>query len=277
MRLKEIVKFDSVTIYRLGWSPAGRPLMTVCLYVMDDLMIDSGQPLMKKEAVEIACRHNVSKVLLTHHHEDHAGNAGDIKKICGARVLCGAMTAEKIRQSLKIMPYQYLVWGRSSPCEAETLPERIDHGNHIFNPLFTPGHAKDHFVFHEKEKGWLFSGDLFLGTRIKFFRSDENIKDQIDSLKKACGLDFDVLFCGHNPVFEKGKEALERKLSYLEDVYGKCHDAWNKGIPLKNAVKEIGLREAKFIKAITCGNASLENIISSAYKSFEKTSAHRPE
>lgn len=31
----------------------------------------------------------------------------------------------------------------------------------------------------ESQHGWLFSGDLYLGERIKFFRSDEKIDQQI--------------------------------------------------------------------------------------------------
>lgn len=275
MRLKEIIKFDSMTIYRLGWSPAGKPLMTVCLYVLDDLMIDTGQPLMKKEVLDIASAHRISKVMVTHHHEDHAGNAGDIHKLTGARILAGSLTAAKIKNSIRIMPYQYLVWGRSSPCEAEIFPDVIEHGDYKLEPIFTPGHAKDHNIFYEKNRGWLFSGDLYIGSRIRFFRSDENLVDQIESIKKACMLDFDVLLCGHNPVFDSGKEALKKKLSFLEDLYGRCHDIWLKGTPINKAVRELSLKEATVVRLLSCGNASLENIIYSAYKSFEKN--HLPQ
>lgn len=272
MRVKNKSEFDSVSIYRLGWSPVGKPLMTVCLYVIDDLMIDTGQPHMKKEALEIASTHRITRVLLTHHHEDHAGNAGDIQKLFGARVSGNELTSAKLISHRRIMPYQYLVWGRSSRCEVGSLPEYIEHGNYRFDHIHTPGHAKDHTVYFVKSRGWLFSGDLYLGNKIKYFRSDEQITDQIESLRKILKLDFDVLFCGHNPVMRDGKKALEMKLSFMEDLYGKCHEIWKKGIPIKTATRELGLKEATIVKIISLGNASLQNIIASAYRSFEKQS-----
>lgn len=272
MRIKNKSKFESVSIYRLGWSPVGKPLMTVCLYVIDDLMIDTGQPHMKKEALEIASIHKIKSVLLTHHHEDHSGNAGDIQKILGARVSGHERTSAKMISHRKIMPYQYLVWGKASRCKVDKLPEYIEHGNHIFEPIHTPGHAKDHTVYFIKDRGWLFSGDLYLGNKIRYFRSDEQITDQIDSLKKVLTLDFDTLFCGHNPVMTGGKKALETKLSFMENLYGKCLEIWKKGIPVKMATRELGMREASIVKLLSFGNASLENIIASAYRSFEKQS-----
>lgn len=272
MRIKKKSEFESVSIYRLGWSPVGNPLMTVCLYVIDNIMIDTGQPHMKKEALEIASVHKINRVLLTHHHEDHAGNAGDIQKKLGARVSGHELTSAKMISGRRIMPYQYLVWGRASRCEVEALPEYIEHGKYRFENIYTPGHAKDHTVYLVKERGWLFSGDLYLGNKIKYFRSDEQITDQIESLRKAINLDFETLFCGHNPVLKNGKKALSIKLSFMEDLYGKCQEIWKKGIPLKTATKELGLREASIVKFISFGNASLENIIASAYRSFEKQS-----
>jgi len=271
MRLKNKSEFESVSIYRLGWSPVGKPLMTVCLYVIDDLMIDTGQPHMKKEALEIASSHRISKILLTHHHEDHSGNAGDMQKALGAKVFGHKLTSAKMISHRRIMPYQYLVWGRSSRCEVGSLPEEsIEHGDYRFEHIHTPGHAKDHTVYFIKNRGWLFSGDLYLGNKIRYFRSDEQITDQIESLKKVLSLDFDKLFCGHNPVMKNGKKALETKLSFMEDLYGKCLEIWERGVPVEMATRELGLREASIVKLVSFGNASLQNIIASAYRSFEK-------
>lgn len=156
MKIKKKSEFESVSIYRLGWSPVGNPLMTVCLYVLEDIMIDTGQPHMKKEVLEIASDHKITRVLLTHHHEDHSGNAGDIQKRLGARISGHGLTAAKLISGRRIMPYQYLVWGRSSRCEVETLPEHIEHENYRFENIYTPGHAKDHTVYLVKDRGWLF-------------------------------------------------------------------------------------------------------------------------
>lgn len=54
------------------------------------------------------------------------------------------------------------------------LPEVYSQKGFSFLPIHTPGHSKDHTVFLEPQQGWLFSGDLYLGGRIKYFRVDEN-------------------------------------------------------------------------------------------------------
>jgi glyoxylase-like metal-dependent hydrolase (beta-lactamase superfamily II) len=74
-------------------------------------------------------------------------------------------------------------------------------------------------VFLEKKQGWLFSGDLYLGERIKFFRADERFAEQIASLIKVLTLDFDTLFCAHNPCLKSGKQKIKNKLQFLEDLY----------------------------------------------------------
>jgi len=74
------------------------------------------------------------------------------------------------------------------------------------------GWVKDHTVYLEEENGRLFSGDLYLGDHIKYFRSDERLIDQITSLKKILKFDFDALFCAHNPRLENGRARLKNKL-----------------------------------------------------------------
>jgi hypothetical protein len=88
----------------------------------------------------------------------------------------------------------------------------------------------------EEENGWLFSGDLYLGDRIKYFRSDERLIDQITSLKKILEIDFDALFCAHNPCLENGRARLKNKLQFLEDLYGAIHLLIQKGFSAKEVI-----------------------------------------
>ena len=47
------------------------------------------------------------------------------------------------------------------------------------------GHCRDHTVYLEASAGWLFAGDLYLGERIKYFRGNERIDQQIASLRRV--------------------------------------------------------------------------------------------
>ena len=195
----------------LGYSPIGPPIMSVYFYYLNGLLIDTGQHHMQRHALDAIGDLTVRQILLTHHHEDHSGNAAAFQKKTGAPVRGHILTASKLRKGYRIRLYQHLIWGRTAPVGMATLDNSIHSDPYALVPVETPGHSKDHVVFLEKNFGWLFSGDLYIGERIKFFRSDEDLDAQIHSLQKVMRLDFDTLFCAHNPCPKNGK----RHIHYL--------------------------------------------------------------
>lgn len=120
-------------------------------------------------------------------------------------------------------------------------------------------------VFLEKNEGWLFSGDLFIAERIKYFRADEVIKDEITSLKNVCQLDFDSLFCAHNPQPHNGKQKLKNKLHILEDLYGNVKRLHAKGLNLNAIIDELRLKENYVMKIFCMGNLSMKNMVRSLF------------
>lgn len=258
--------FGPVTAFKMGYGPLGPPLMSVYMYVVDSVAIDSAQRHMRKEVLELLKEHPVDKVLLTHHHEDHSGNASDISRTFSAEVFGHQLTADKMKGPLRILPYQHLVWGKAARINLSFLPESIETDNCRFLPIHTPGHSKDHTVYLETKNGWLFSGDLFLGERIKFFRSDEKIEDQIDSLKTVLGLDFDGVFCGHHPIPKKGKSKIAAKLAFLEDLNGAVKELKREGLSEAAIISKIDQKHDRLIKWITMGNVSFANMVRSAFK-----------
>lgn len=261
MRYVNIKNFGKVKAIELGWSPIGRPTMTVHFYVVDGLCIDTGFQHMQKEALASVNQNRIHHILLTHHHEDHSGNAARMHKLFKVPVLGHPMTVKKMKRRFKILPYQHYAWGSAQPLQMNTLPAAVQSDHIMLQPLHTPGHSKDHLVFFEEQKGWLFSGDLFLAERIKYFRADENMKDQIDSLRKASQLDFECLFCSHNPQLKNGKQKLLNKLQYLEDLRGTVMELHDRGMLANEIVKAIGLKENYLLKAICMGNLSMINMV----------------
>lgn len=257
-----------VKSFELGYGPVGRPFMSVYFYLVDGVLIDTGQSNMRKSFIELTKDKEISKVLLTHHHEDHSGNIRVIKNMKKVPVYGHPLTAEKLRKGFNILPYQIYTWGKAETVEIESLPPEIEGKRFRFLPVHTPGHSKDHTVFLEKEQGWLFSGDFFLGPRIKYFRADENIKDTIESLKKVLQYDFELLFCSLNPQKQNGKMRLQKKLEYLENVYGQVEVMVQKGYDEKTIIKHFG-ENVKLIKYITLGNVSRANMIRSAIRGIK--------
>jgi len=268
MNVIKIDHFGEVDIFQLGYAPVSAPLMSVMMYVVDELVIDTAQHHMAKAVKGLLEEKSLSRIILTHHHEDHSGNAAMISNRHSIPVLGHPLTAEKLNSGFSIRPYQHWVWGKSPPVTVIPLPDVVETRRFKLTPVHTPGHSKDHVVYIEKQQGWLFSGDLFLGERIKFFRSDERFGDQIASLKKVLALEFDTLFCAHNPSFKNGKKKIKNKLQFLEDLYGRVRELTEKGHPDKAVIKALDPKNDRGIKWVTMGNASFANMIRSAIASI---------
>lgn len=251
---------------KLGWSLAGPPLMKACCYVFHRIMIDTGQSRMEKEALGFAREKRVERVCLTHHHEDHSGNAAAIREALDADVYGHALTAQKMEQPYPILPYQKYVWGRTTPVRVNPFPEEIDTPQGRLVPIHTPGHAKDHTVFYLPDKGVLFSGDLYLADRIRFFRSDEDIGSQIEALRTVAGLDFDTLLCGHYPRPRDGRRHIRNKLEFLENFYGSVVWLHQKGLSEKQIFHRLKLKEAYVVKYFCFGNVSMLNGVRSVLR-----------
>lgn len=257
---------EAVTAFELGYGILGRPLMNVLCYVVGDCLIDAGQTRMAVAMRTLIKDHPVNRILLTHHHEDHSGNAAMLAKACGAAVLGHPQTAYKMKHIRAILPYRHLIWGQSRPVDVLPLPAEVATERYRFVPIHTPGHSKDHTVYLEAQHGWLFSGDLYLGERIKFFRSNERIEEQIQSLQAVLQYDFEVLFCAHNPVLKDGRRRLQRKMAYLEEICGKVGELLSKGLPEKEIIRRMDPHRDRLVKFVTMGTASCANMIRSAIR-----------
>ena len=264
MNLIKKTVFEKVEAIQLGYGPVGPPLMTVFMYVVDGLVIDTGQRNMQKVVVELLKQRKLTRILLTHHHEDHSGNASALAT--GHRIPVNAhpLAVEKMNNGFKILPYQRYVWGKADAVVVTPFAATIETDKFKLKPVHTPGHSKDHTVYLEEENGWLFSGDLYLADRIKFFRSDENLKDQISSLKKVLQLEFDVMFCAHNPCLENGKSRLKNKLQFLEEFYGQVQRLIQKGFSDREVIKKLDPKKDRLVRLITTGNISFANMVRSA-------------
>ncbi len=256
-----------VNALELGYGPIGRPLMTVHCYLVGDTLIDCGQSRMAAQIRSFVADNAVHRLLLTHHHEDHSGNAAMLVQSENLTAWGHPITVHKMQHIRPILPYQHLVWGASRPVAISRVPTVIASKTHRFVAIHTPGHSKDHTVYLEPRQGWLFSGDLYLGERIKFFRSDERIDQQIRSLRTVLQHDFEALFCGHHPVVAGGRDRLRRKLDYLEEVTGKVRKLLAAGLPEREIIRRLDPRRDRFIRMFTMGNVSFANMIRSAVRS----------
>ena len=97
MKIVRTHRFNSnVTALELGYGIVGRPLMNVICYLVGDTLIDSGQTRMAAAMESFARDRRIRRLLLTHHHEDHSGNAAMIGENCDAESMGHPLTVEKM-------------------------------------------------------------------------------------------------------------------------------------------------------------------------------------
>ena len=269
MQICKTYDFNGIKGFKLGRSLFGPPMMTAYCYVFGNVMVDTGFSHMEKASLRIAKNNNIKRIFLTHHHEDHSGNAGKIKKKLDADVYGHPLTIQKMSAPFKILYYQKYVWGKATPLNIQPVPKNIETDLGTMTPVHTPGHSKDHTVYFIKDAGVIFSGDLYLGDKIKFFRSDEDVGTQISSLKRVLKLDFKTLLCAHHPKIDHGREFIKNKLGFLEDLYGSIIVLWKKEYPIKQIFKTLNLKEDIFIKYFCLGNVSMINGVKSAVRHYE--------
>ena len=86
---------------------------------------------------------------------------------------------------------------------------------------------------------------------------------------KGLKLDFDTLLCNHYPKLEHGQNRIERKLAFLEDLYGNIIRFWEKGYSEKQIFSALKLKEDYFIKYFCFGNVSMINGVRSVVRHYE--------
>ncbi len=262
--------FGLVKGFNGGVSFGGPPAMTAWCYLRDGVLIDTCTRHLKNPLLACLAQEKIDTVVITHHHEDHSGNAGPIRRAFTIPVYAHPYTVTKLSTPFSIKPYQHLIWGKAATVDALPYGDTI-HGRTLsFKPIHTPGHSKDHTVYLEEANGILFSGDLFLGERIKFFRADECFEEQIASLRHVLTFDFAHVFCAHRPTLGKGKEALARKLDFLLNFYGTVKDLRTGGLGTRAIIRRLDKKEDRFVKYFTLNNACFAHMVRSAVALADK-------
>ncbi len=266
--------FGPVTGFEVGIAPMGKPVKSVYLYQLDSIIIDTGPHHLREKIRQMITCSNISSILLTHHHEDHSGNAALLKKECNAPVYLAPYGVSKVSKGFNILPYQHFLFGKAPRFQAETCPKVIEANNITLKAIHTPGHSKDHTVYHVEKEGWLFSGDLYVGEKIQFFRIDERIDQQIDSLKRIVELDFDVLFCAHRPSMRNGRDLIKRKLNYLVSFNQQVIEFYQRGLKEKEIIKQLRVKNDLPVRLFTMGNACFSHMVRS---SLNALSGYQPQ
>jgi glyoxylase-like metal-dependent hydrolase (beta-lactamase superfamily II) len=256
-----VERVGAVSVVRMARAYFGRELQPVYCYAIGDTLVDTGLASQGDALACFAADAGIRRALLTHHHEDHAGNAARLGDT-GVSVLAGGETAALVARDLPIRFYQHFLWGKARPARAAPFGDALRIGRHRAVVVPAPGHCQDQVAFHVPEEGWLFSGDAFLHERVKVFRADEDFAATVATLDRFLALDFEALFCAHRPRPTGGKEAIRQKLAWLRDVEGRVRALHVDGVPAREIARRIVPKRAT-LDWITMGDASTESMVRS--------------
>ena len=256
--------FGPIQGFEVGLAPTGKPIKSVYLYKAGSIVIDTGPFHLRQQISKMLDGRDVTAILLTHHHEDHSGNAALMHKRFNAPVYLHPYGMAKLEKGFRILPYQHILFGKAPSLTTHLLPETIETEQLTLRAIHTPGHSKDHTVYLAENEGWLFSGDLWVGEKIQFFRVDEHIDQQIASLAKIAALDFETLFCAHRPSRKNGPTLIKRKLDHLVSFHEQVIDLHRQGLGETEITRRLRRKNDLPVRLFTMGNASFSHMVRSS-------------
>lgn len=239
---------------------------TFVVYRIGHTIIDAGPGNQWREVKGFLDEQPIRQLLISHHHEDHSGNAARIAGHFNLVPMAPALSRDKLMNGFQIPFWQKLIWGSATPVATVDFPDKvvIDSGFELV-PVASPGHAKDLHCFHIPERGWMFTGDLYIARSIRYLRSDENLMQLIQSIQRVLNLDFKTIFCPHRGIVKDGKQALKEKLENILILCEQSQDMSKRGIPIPAIVKHL-LGKEDITSIVTGYNFSKRNLIKEALK-----------
>ncbi len=255
----EVVRFD------LARTLAGRGRYWTTCYLVDGLLIDSGCPHAAEELVQALEPRRLERILTTHSHEDHFGGNGPLQRERGVEILAhpGAVPFLASPRGLQpLHPYRRLMWGWPEPSHADPVVEgdEISTPSYRFRVLHTPGHARDHLCLYEPERGWLFTGDLYVGGRDRALRAGYDIWQILESLRRVSALPLRTLFPGAARVRTDPDRAFGDKIEHLEGLGRRVLELAESGWSTSRIARTL-CGGPMWIEALTLGHFSRRNLV----------------
>lgn len=235
-------------------------LITSCIvYRLGNTTIDTGPPREWQHLKRFLEGQSVRQVALTHHHEDHSGNGHQLQKQFGSTIYSHSNNHELLAKGLKLSPIRRATFGNVKPFTPSSLPALIesDCGKRL-QPIHMPGHTNDLVCYLEPDEGWLFTGDLYVSSKLKYMTVAEDVGNWISSLTAALDLDFDTLFCSHRAVVNNGKAVLAEKLAFFQEMKENVYTLWQRGDSPKQIRKRL------------LGNEDIMSLMSGLHMSKQK-------
>ena len=240
---------------------SGRIVTTCFVWRVADTLIDTGPPNQWRHVRRFAREQPLTRVIVTHHHEDHAGNLHRVHELGRVKTVAPRESLSFLSEGFPLQPYRQIVWGRPLPTLAEPMPNsmQLSDGT-VLDPILLPGHSPDMTCLLDRRRRLLFAADLYVSRRIRYLRADEDLAEIMLSLDEALDLPFDTLLCSHRGIVSEGKKHLQEKLEYLLGLCKKAMHLAAKGGTVPEIARAL-LGPEDWVSRLSFGHFSKKNLI----------------
>ena len=210
----------------------------VCAYMIDGVLIDTAFPSVASELAATVAAWAPRGAIVTHWHEDHAGNVASLAE-AGLPIHMHPLGEAALRSLEPIRLYRRLTWGRNrrlrSPLrEFDISPLQV---------ISTPGHTEDHIAVWHPERRIVATGDLFIGVKVRVAHHGESPRDIIASLRAVMALEPRLLLDAHRGAVRDPLPVLAAKIDWMEQTIGEITSLADRGVSEREIQRRVLGRE----------------------------------
>lgn len=194
---------------------------TNCYIVGTDrlVVIDPASPFGKEQrrlqAFIDAQPGTVEAILLTHEHQDHVGGAKALSEALGVPIWAHAECAARVKFTVD----RHLEDG-----------DVIDLGDHALDVFHTPGHARGHLCYVDRQSRTAIVGDMVAGLgTILIEPGDGDLGEYLRQLGRLRDLETSALLPSHGPAMGGARYTLQRYIDHRLMREGKVLAALDDG------------------------------------------------
>ena len=182
-------------------------------YLVRGILVDCGFHAARREMDSILDRERPRGVLITHYHEDHAGNVERVARR-GIPIAASAETLTRMRSPVPIRAYRRFTWGSAPPLRSSVTPFEDDR----LRLVAAPGHCSDHQIVWDDADGTVFGGDLYLGVKVRIAHPGEDPRLLAATLRRVASLGPTRLFDAHRGYVPNPAPLLAAKADWTEET-----------------------------------------------------------
>jgi endoribonuclease LACTB2 len=238
----------------------------VSAYLVHGVLVDTGFPRIAPAFAAAVETLRPRGAIVTHWHEDHAGNVAPLAAL-GLPLRLHPRCEAILRERPSIGLYRHVVWGRaprlSSPIrEFDPAPMQV---------LALPGHTDDHLVVWDAERRILVAGDLFLGVKVRVAHRHESPRRLLESLRAAAALEPRLLLDAHRGPLPDAAARLRAKIAWLEDTIGAIADRAERGDSVRAIARRV-LGPEPVVGLVSGGEYSTRALVEAVLREAPATS-----